>query len=258
MTSTPVTLNLSADRKVCPIIRRQGSKDNPRSRNAFGLPAGDSCPGKTEFCIDCYADDKKIHTSAARNVRRNYETLLELGDDVDKLATALGVVVDLWNREADRVGGARVFRIHWDGDFYSLAYAKAWKLVIRANADIQFWAYTRSMFAVPVLEGMANLALYISVDKFNLRKAAPLLKKYPTVRAAFCAETQADCQVLADKLERLSVPCPENIGRLPLVVAMSGKRTDTVEVGDDAQGACVACGLCIYGRRDVGFATSKT
>jgi hypothetical protein len=260
-TATPValpTLRRSADRKVSPVIRRQKSKDAPRSLNTFGLPAGDSCPGKTPFCEGCYAASlERIYTSTARLLRANYDALLALGDDVDGMAAMLGAMVDDWAAENAKVAGAPVFRIHWDGDFYSLPYAQAWRRVVLAHPEVQFWAYTRTFDAVPVLAGIGNLALYLSVDAYNVDDAASWLALYPSVLAAWCAETQADAAVLAEKCSRKPAPCPENVGKLPLVVAASGRRCEAVNVGDDAQGACVACGLCVYGRRDVAFATRK-
>jgi|tagenome__1003787_1003787.scaffolds.fasta_scaffold20953791_2 hypothetical protein len=37
------------------------------------------------------------------------------------------------------------FRLQWDGDFFSLAYAHVWANVVRTNPDIRFWVYTRSV-----------------------------------------------------------------------------------------------------------------
>lgn len=267
MTSQLVQLRLSNDRKVSPIVRRQGSKDQPRVANTFGLPAGVSCPGMTQFCVSsegvkCYAANlENAYRSAGKLVASNYDALLSLGDDVPAMATALGAMVDGWRAQSVKLGADLVFRIHWDGDFYSVAYAKAWRKVIDQNPDVTFWAYTRSFTTnvnvVPALYGAENLSLYLSVDRHNATRAQTVLKRYPNVRVAVCAETQSDARVIADKLERSAAPCPENVGKLPLVVAGSGRRTDTLNVGDDGMGACIACGLCVYGRRDVGFATAK-
>lgn len=258
MTAVPVTLKRSGDRKVSPVIRRQTHKDAVRSLNSFGLPAGDSCPGMTEFCGSCYAASaERYRREIHQLVQHNLSILQECREDVGAMTTELGTMVDAWRAEVAKVGGALVFRIHWDGDFFSVPYTRAWARVIKQRPDVQFWAYTRTFAAVPVLRGIPNLALYVSVDRYNVGEARKVLKRSPGVLAAWCAETQAEALELATACGRTSVPCPENVKRLPLVVACSGKRTDPIAVGDDAQGACVACGLCVYGRRDVGFATKN-
>lgn len=260
MTTTPVTLRLSDDRKVSPIIRRKGSKDAPRIPNAFGLPAGTSCPGATEFCRECYAAKNEGRPSVARKMAANLAALESLGDNVSAMATALGDMLATWRAQCEKLSAPLVFRIHWDGDYYSVPYARAWRKVIDQNRDVTFWCYTRSFTpavnVIPALIGAENLHLYLSVDTFNAKRAATVLKRYPTLRVAVCATTQSDAREISEKLERASAPCPENVGRMPLVVAGSGRRSDTLAVGDDGMGACIACGLCVYGRRDVAFATA--
>jgi hypothetical protein len=253
-------LTLSGDRKVTPLVRRQTSKDAVLVRNSFGLPGGESCPGKTPFCDGCYAiQTEKVFPSASRLVQRNYAALLAHGDDVDALAAELGAMVAEYAAEFDKyLAKGRVapedniFRIHWDGDFYSLPYAQAWAKVIAMFPQIQFWAYTRSFDFVPALVNIPNLTLYLSVDQYNALHAKVLLDLYPSVREAACATTQAEAQAVS--VRKSGVACPENVKRIPLVVASSGKRTEAVTVGDDAQGACSACMLCVNGTRDVRFA----
>ncbi len=251
---TAVALELSGDRKVSPEIRRDKAKDRVRDLNTFGLPAGITCPGATEFCRGCYAKNLERYPTVSNLIGRNYAALLELGNNVSAIAGALGAMVDRW---ADSSAGPLRFRIHWDGDFYSAAYARAWARVARDRPAVQFWTYTRSFEFVRHLVGVPNLALYLSVDSYNVSKARKLLEKFPELLVAWCAETQSDATDLANAAGRKVVACPENVGRLPLVVALSGKRTDPVDIGDNAQGACIACGICVYGRRDVGFATRK-
>lgn len=252
-----MALRLSTDRKTSPIVRRQASKDAPRVANTFGLPAGISCPGRTAFCKDCYAGRlENAYSSSARLVSDNWETLQKAGRSVPKLASLLRDVVAEWEIQASKVGADRIFRIHWDGDFYSIPYARAWARVIAEFPDVQFWAYTRTFPAVRELAHLSNLALYISVDQFNIGDAGEILETCPTVRAAFCADTTDNAKALAAKLDRVAVPCPENIGRIPLVMDASRRRTIPLKVGADGIGACAACRLCVVGRADVTFATT--
>lgn len=264
MTVTSVVLRgrSSFDRKVDPVVRRQGSKDAPVLGNTYGLPAGLSCPGRTAFCDGCYAErTERVFTSSGRLVAANWAAhqAAEASDDPVSAHVSIlsGVVGDFAARavkHGHRARDAAIFRIHWDGDFFSAAYAEAWAQVCAAFPQIRFWAYTRSFDFVDLLADVPNLTLYLSVDAYNCEQAGLLLDIYPSLRAAFCADTQADASVLADKVGRSAAPCPENVGRIPLVMSMSGRRTEVLQKGADGQGACAACRLCVDGVRDVSFA----
>lgn len=266
MTTETVALKLSGDRKVSPTMRvkRDGKTADIKVYNTFGLPAGVTCPGMTAACETvCYARrTENTYRSAGALVRHNYETLVAHGDDVAGLAKELHSVVAVWRLQAAKHAAPLVFRIHWDGDFYSLAYAEAWRDVMARFPEVQFWAYTRSFVeacdVTPILADVPNLALYLSVDEHNAARAAVVLAQYPRLKAATLGETSDDAAVILAQLGRSNAPkCPENVKRLPLMVAQSGKRTEAVQPGDTAQGACVACGLCVEGRADVRFATKK-
>lgn len=253
------TLSLSRDRKVSPMSKLEKSgRYVPMVANAFGLPAGQlgSCPGATMACEGvCYAArTENTYKSAGALVRRNFDALKACGDNVWAMADLLDELVANFVAEHRKVeaksGQAMptVFRIHWDGDFYSVAYADAWARVIRAYPDVQFWAYTRSFVpacnVVPSLYGLENLALYISVDKYNEAWAEVILSLYPKVRPAILASTFEEGQERAVYLTGRKAPkCPENAKKVPLV-------------DDSGEGACVSCGLCVFGRAPVLFSTS--
>lgn len=257
-------LKLSSDRKVSPLVRKQASKDAPVIPNAFGLPAGVTCPGRTEFCSKCYAENLERAYTTTRNLLAGNLAALQAAGTVNGMAALLTDMVGRYVAAFDKALAAgrvelehRVFRIHWDGDYYSADYAAAWAAVMRKFPTVQFWSYTRSLEYVHVLAGIPNHALYVSVDEYNAHAAAVVLAAYPDVHAAYCATTHADASQLAAVVGRgRPAVCPENVGRLPLVVATSGRRTDTVAVGEDSRGACVTCTLCVHGKRDVTFATS--
>lgn len=259
--AVPVVLKLSNDRKVSPLSKfaKAAQRWEPEVPNAFGLPAGPqgSCPGATDVCASvCYAArTERVFTSASRLVNHNLAALQACGDDIDAMAALLGDAVATFKAKAAKVSKLRgvdvplVFRIHWDGDFFSTAYAQAWRKVILANADVQFWAYTRSFVpscnVVPDLHDVPNLALYLSVDSANQAWAGVILGLYPTVKAAVMAETFDQGQEAMVALRGRRAPkCPENAQKVGLV-------------NDSGQGACVTCGLCVEGRRDVLFSTTN-
>jgi hypothetical protein len=141
-----------------------------------------------------------------------------------------------------------IFRIHWDGDLFSAAYARAWARVVRATPGMHFWLYTRSFAYVPEIVGLDNLTVYLSVDAHNYAAAKACAEAFPEVHLAVMAVTFAAAEALHRATRRpRAIRCPENAKRLPLVVT----------TGDTKRGACAACGTCIYGRRDVTFSTTK-
>jgi len=261
---TPET---SADRKVTVEIKVNKTGFVVKVENAFGLPAHVTCPGMTAFCTDdarCYAYKIERQYGAnngpAPKMRRNLDGLLACGDDSSLMAAALDRMVASFVVAAIAAGVVLVFRIHWDGDFYSEPYAAAWADVIRRYPDVQFWVYTRSFTeqvnVVPILADIRNLALYLSVDRHNVDRAMVVLADRPTVNVAACAPTFAEAEALLHYMgRRRGLKCPELSGRIPLVSVPDERRP--AQPGEVGTGACVACGLCVYGRGDVRFASLK-
>lgn len=250
-------LKLSTDRKVAPyIIVNKNGKGTPYIKNAFGLPAGHSCPGITNICKDiCYAGKiERIYKGAAALVYNNFELLKACGTNQNKMEKLLAELIEDFRKELARgdkksdTPMKRVFRIHWDGDFYSVSYARAWATTIKANPDISFWAYTRSFKGntnvVPILSGIENLSLYLSVDKENLKFSKAILAKHPDVKVALLDDTfESGLHKFKTNYNRGAPKCPEQTGRYSLV---EGK-----------EGACVACNMCIKGTNNVLFSTTK-
>lgn len=265
MAAVAVAVRPSGDRKVSSCVRRQGSKDNVVLQNSYGLPAGLSCPHMTDFCEGCYAEALENQwSSVSRLVMSNWQAHQRAGDNVVMhlvLLMSQFVVFLLQFRRLSEQGRVTdddlIYRIHWDGDLYSEAYTLAWRRLIQGHPEVRFWIYTRSFEYATLLEDLPNVAVYLSVDEYNVDAAEKYLDAFPRLHAAFCAETQADAAVLAASIGRRAVACPENVGRIPLVMHQSGRRTLSVPVGEDGKGACAACRLCVDGVRDVAFATSK-
>lgn len=250
---------VSSDRKVADAVRVTASKATVRTPNAFGLPALISCPGATETCSAiCYAANlERVFTSAGALVLRNWHALQSMGDDIETMAKWLGDMLAEYVRLATMRGEQLLFRIHWDGDFFSVAYAAAWALVCHRFPMVKFWAYTRTfrgaVNVVPTLANVLNLTLYLSVDEHNADDAVPVLAEFPTVHAAVLADTSDDAAELLQRIGRNRAPvCPENVGRMPLVTDPD-RRSRPAAVGTTGRGACAACRLCVDGVADVRF-----
>jgi hypothetical protein len=152
-------------------------------------------------------------------------------------------MIDEFDKECDKKNAQKLFRIHWDGDFFNSVYTMAWKNVIKAFPSIQFWVYTRSDFAVPILSNVDNLSLYFSTDDDNWQLASEL-KRDNGVKLAYLANNFAlGKERMLSITVKSAIPCPENAKKLPLI--------------SDKGSACVTCGQCVFARNDILFSASK-
>lgn len=242
-------LKLSTDRKVSPRsawYNRKGGKREakPKIPNAFGLPAGDSCPGMTEFCSSCYAESiQKMYTNVDKLLWHNYDLLKACGANVNKMTSLLDEAVKSVNWR----GEEKVFRYFWSGDLYSRPFTAAVAETCRMNPDVQFWLYTRSIYYVDLIVGISNLTVYLSVDAYNKEEAKKVLAGFPELMIAACGETWGESEeIMRDVVGRNAPRCPENSGKIPLV-------------SEEGVGACVgsSCKMCVYGRNHVRFSVKK-
>ena len=237
-------LKRSNDRKVANAVSPNGK--TPTIANTFGLPAGKaySCPGATSICESvCYAGKlEKVYKGVKATLLHNWELLRNA--DMDTMLLLIDeMIVDFVN-DCEKKDAPKLFRIHWDGDFFNDTYAYAWKTVINNYPDIQFWVYTRVKSAALILKGTANLSLYYSTDDENKDIAEDLRTNHEGIRLAYLGKTFALTQ---DKMKELTgkvgAKCPENNKSIPLI-STNGS-------------ACVSCGLCVYGKADVRFSATK-
>lgn len=233
----------SKDRKVTNAVSPNGK--TPTIANTFGLPSGKSysCPGATSVCEKiCYAGKLEKVYKGVKQVLLNNWDLLRNADQLE-MEALLYQMIDEFEKDCEKRNAEKLFRIHWDGDFFSPTYTMAWKNVILAFPQIQFWVYTRSDFAVPILTDINNLALYFSTDDDNWQLASEL-KKTNGVKLAYLAKNFAmGKERMLQIVSKAAVPCPENNKKLPLIGPKGS--------------ACVTCGQCVFARNDILFSASK-
>ncbi len=236
-------LKRSTDRKTANSVTPNGK--TPNIANAFGVPSGTefSCPGATAVCETvCYAGKlERVFKGMRINMTHNFDVLNS--SNGRQMVTLLNEIVDEFERECERKNADKVFRIHHDGDFFMLRYVNAWKNVMLTHPNIQFWAYTRSFKFVPSLSGIDNLSLYLSVDEANLNDAINTYRANPWVKLAALGKTFDDAKALLAAMGAKGARCPELNGALPLITVNGG--------------ACLTCGLCVKGRGNVLFSSSK-
>ena len=237
-------LKRSNDRKVANLVTKNGKQ--AAIANTFGLPAGKnfSCPGATSICETvCYAGKlEKVFPTVKVNLLHNWELLRNA--DMDTMLLLLDeMIVDFVN-DCNKKSADKLFRIHWDGDFFNDTYAYAWKTVIANHPDVQFWVYTRVKSAALILDGMDNLSLYFSTDDENKEIAHELRKSGDKIRLAYLGKTFAVTEgTMKELIGKPGAKCPENNKSIPLI-STNGS-------------ACVSCKLCVYGKADVRFSASK-
>ena len=236
-------LRRSMDRKVTNAVSPNGK--TATIANTFGLPAGIdfSCPGQTATCAKvCYAGKLEKIYKGVRDVLLSNWNLLKDAEQDTMEALLEEMIVD-FNKDCDKRSAEKLFRIHWDGDFFNDTYTFAWKHVILNHPEIQFWVYTRVESAALILKGIDNLSLYYSTDADN-KDIGVKLNKENGIRLAYLAETfaigQADMKAMIGKV---GAKCPENKKAIPLI-SKEGS-------------ACVSCSLCVYSKADIVFSAKK-
>ena len=241
------TLRRSTDRKTA---NMSPNGKTPTISNAFGMASGKafSCPGATSVCESvCYAGKlEQLYPNMRAMMLANYNAVANA--TYAELVEALSSMIDGFRADCVKRNAEMVFRIHHDGDFLNRTYASAWANVIRKNADITFWVYTRSFIpganVIDIIADIPNLAVYLSVDSANSEYVRAILDEYPSVRIAILSHTmESGAVAMADFRDRPGAKCPENIKRIPLIT--------------NAGGACFSCQLCVKGNVDVRFAVSK-
>ena len=238
-----MSLIRSKDRKVANLVNKGGTQ--PLIANTFGLPSGKafSCPGATSVCESiCYAGNlERVFKGVRAVLTSNWEQLKDA--DLLTMVALLNQMIQDFIVDCQKRNAEKLFRIHWDGDFFSEEYARAWNFVIRMNPDVQFWAYTRSDFAVPILIDIENLSLYFSADAANKDLAWQLKREYGVKLAYLAKDFATGKSDFNEQQEKSAVPCPENNKKIGLI--------------STAGSACVVCSQCVFARNDILFSASK-
>ncbi|WXW92500.1 hypothetical protein SEA_ENYGMA_275 [Streptomyces phage Enygma] len=235
-------LKRTNDRKTTARVNANGTQS--LLKNAFSLPSGTafSCPGATKVCETvCYAGKlERQYPAFIALAMHNWELLKDASLDV--MISLLNEMISEFSQECAKNNISKVFRWHADGDVFSAEYAQAIEFTCLDFPDIQFWIYTRSFDYVGFLANIPNLSVYLSVDSENEEKALETKAEYPSVRLAYLSETHENGKEwMLENTGKPGAICPENAKRIPLITKNGG--------------ACVTCGLCIFGKADIRFAS---
>ena len=239
---TPMKLKRSMDRKVTNGVSKNGKQAT--IANTIGLPSGKaySCPSETSVCAKvCYAGKlERVYKGVRDTLLHNWNLLKDANKET--MITLLDEMIADFKADCNKRNAEKLFRIHWDGDFFSDEYAYAWKKVIENNPDVKFWVYTRVPTAAIILNNISNLSLYFSTDSENTEHAKNL--NVLGIKLAYLADTFAIGQAdLKEMIGKVGAKCPENRKQIPLI--------------STAGSACVSCGLCIDNKANIVFSAKK-
>lgn len=243
---TPTKLRRSYDRKVT-TLATGGKLPKAKIGNSFGLPSGIeySCPNATPECLKvCYAGKLEKIFPGTRNLLMHNWELVKDASAYEIIPMLCGMIQE-FSDECDKHGAEKLFRIHWDGDFFNINYTEAWATIVLMYPEIQFWTYTRNPEAAKFLHDckLPNLSLYFSADSYNQDTAASL--SFAGIKLAVMADTFDAARTLSKQVSGLNgIACPEQTGKLPLITA-------------NGKGACAECKLCIEGNHAIRFSVTK-
>ena len=203
------------------------TQGRPGQLNTFGLlpdlpENGGTCPGMTlgpGGCAERVGGKRTWHCYAARlaRFRPRVYTPLEKNTQLLKKARLSGKEGLLLN-EFVRFAGIEskvadpfwFYRLHWSGDIFNQEYAKALRAAMARFPEIHFWGYTRSFFAVPILAGLENCWLYLSLDSVNWEEGLAVWKKYRAAGNISVSCMSKECPTTGAHW----IPCPVDSGRM--------------------------------------------
>ena len=236
-------LKTSNDRKVTNMPTANGKQS--AIKNTFGLPSGIaySCRGETPTCKRvCYAGRlEKVYPSVRALLLHNW--LLLKDADYNTMVSLLDAMIQSFNKDCAKYPSVdKIFRIHWDGDFFSDEYTTAWATVIQRHPSIQFWVYTRVESSARILQGIDNLSLYYSTDRDN--ESIGISLRAIGIKLAYLEDTFETGGIRLKVITgKVGAKCPENMGVIPLISTIGS--------------ACGVCRLCVDNKTDIRFSISK-
>lgn len=202
----------------------------------FSIPAGDTCPGRSELCFEkCYARKGRF---VQGNVKRAYDKNLKASKRLD--------FVEIVTNEINR-RNEKIFRIHTAGDFYDAEYTRKWLDISRNCPDVVFYCYTRSWRIDSIrkvliqFKNQPNVRVWFSIDK----ETGFPERRYKGIRYAYMSTAPEDIPAAGRLTNFKDLVFRDHVNRKEVVKNMGGAMVCTLENGTDAQISCEECKFCI-------------
>lgn len=203
--------------------------------NTFGTLPRTTCPGATYGpggCCDI-PEGRKLHVCYVDRIMSAYSGVKGvLEHNTEALSGTLDEMFDVFWTEFNRFKSKpknqdtnNFYRLYWSGDIHNEECAQALAEAILYHADVNFWGYTRSFFALPYFADLPNCQLYLSLDAVNFDEGMEAYNDYQD------RDNISYCYLSKDRPTNLDVlPCPVDSGKLEI------------------KGACYKCKLCMKGK----------
>jgi hypothetical protein len=215
---------------VRPLLVMGNDKLSPSVAH-FDLPAGLTCPGKSELCYGhCYARKGRfVFPQVQERLRWSYEQS-KRGDFVRRMSD------ELYRK------GVLLMRWHVSGDIYSPAYARKILEIVSNSLHTTFWLYTRSwrvrrIFPIlKIMSAMSNMKLWLSSDtETGYPAEVPVNAKVAWMQTADGDEMEQTDLVFLDHPLRKKILPLSVIDKVCPVETPQGKARGTT---------CATCGVC--------------
>lgn len=203
-----------------------------RKIRTWSLPAMLTCPGRTETCsARCYAMKGRM---AGR--QSAYQANWDFARTRAFTAWLIGEIVR---------GKIATVRIHVSGDFFNVAYTRAWLRAMRECCDTQFYLYTRSWREPKYAEvftqmaALPNVSVWYSVDRDS--GTPEVIPR--NVRVAYLAVDDEDAKSIDPR--RVDLIFRDYPSRSAELRSVKGRPVCPHENGRNSDVTCESCQLCI-------------
>lgn len=183
------------------------------------LPAGESCPGISNWCTEkVTVEIKQKQRTISMERERCYAMRGAFSFHVDRYREIMRQITmgNMFEEIMDLPQGSAL-RLHQSGDFFSEEYITKLRLVLATRPDLKVWAYTRSWRDAKLraqLERLAELPhvrLFASVDPgIPVREIRKIIRK---------SDGWSLARIETDKRKvfanRKSLVCPIQTGNMP-------------------------------------------
>lgn len=176
----------------------------------FNLIGKITCPGKTALCKKyCYNNCCQYKRALKSKIRNTIFSLL------DVFEPAINKMLFNFSRY-----NKIYFRIHEDGDFYSMEYFTKWLNIAKQNSNVVFMGYTKSIFLLDRINDINS-----TYNNFVLRYS-------------IMEDTKKE---IIDKVIKNNIPCYVTLGNKPYKICSEKEQKNIEILEQQIKGLNITC-----------------
>jgi hypothetical protein len=209
------------------------------SARSFGLPLAATCCNGCGIATACRHGCYVPKTQEGRDgIGKRYEKNFQIAQRSD---------FDILMTGAIQKSGIRFIKLHVSGDFFSVAYIRAWIKVVTRCSHIWYWIYTRAWRVAEFLPALADLAACRNVQMwFSHDYSTGEPPAIEGVRRAWLSFHDESPDAPSDLVFRASLErkrlIKTEIGGVFVCPHYNGKERSPAD--------CVTCGYCLPTRKE--------